>query len=766
MDDQLLSEFLAEAEGIIEGLHADLASLRARRAEGRTRRELVGRIFRQVHTVKGTASSAGLEATERIAHEFESLLDALRMGRAPVDDATLDTAEEAVSALAATLSAAARGATAAVPRRLVERLRSLAAANPNADPNSTNSSPTTSGHGDAEEFESLPREVARALGEYERQRLREAAREGARAYVVSADFGLDTFDEQFRRLSDALAECGEVVSTEPFVNASAPERVGFRIVCAAARPRAELAALAAAFGAMLLDEEAAPPGEDVAPPDEEFLSEGGAEAEASGAASLTTPVRVSLEELDDIIWSAHGLFAEVSRALDLGSASRAADLVPPRAAGRDEAVGPGRGEPDERKREESDERSSEESDERSYEESQAQAADLRRRLAELEERLTGLRMVPLRATLERAARAGRAAARAAGKSVEFESAGGEVRLDKSLADRVAEPLLHLLRNAVDHGVESAEERRAAGKDVRGRVRVEAAAEGGRVLLRVSDDGRGVDANLVARAAAERGLVAAGARVTEEQALRLIFRPGFSTASRASLVSGRGVGLEVVERAVEEAGGEVRVKTERGRGTTFELRLPTTLALLPSLVVRSSGQAYCVDAARVVETGHAEPSDIEGDGARRSLRWRGRDLPLVALRELLGQPADELIGQATGESLEQAGVESSGQGVAADGDGREGRFAFFVARAGGRRGEGEDDEGAREEAEEEGAREDEAGRLAVVVDALGEETQALVRGLGRHATRWHGVGGATELDDGTVALVLDLPRLLEAFGAGK
>nr|MDQ3746324.1 Hpt domain-containing protein [Acidobacteriota bacterium] len=373
MDDQLLSEFLAEAEGIIEGLHADLASLRARRAEGRARRELVGRIFRQVHTVKGTASSAGLDATEQVAHEFESLLDALRMGRAPVDDAALDAAEEAVGALAATLSAAARGATAAVPRRLVERLRSLAAANPNADPNSTDSSPTTSVRGDAEEFESLPREVARALGEYERQRLREAAREGARVYVVSADFGLEDFDEQFRRLSDALAECGEVVSTQPFVNSSAPERVGFRIVCAAARPRAELAALAAAFGASLSDEEAAPPGEDGASPDEEALSEG-AEAEAPEAASLTTPVRVSLEELDDIIWTAHGLFAEVSRALDLGSASRALDRAGD--AGREEACGPEHGEPDERTHEESEQRR-EESGERRGEESRTQPADLR-----------------------------------------------------------------------------------------------------------------------------------------------------------------------------------------------------------------------------------------------------------------------------------------------------------------------------------------------------------------------------------------------------
>ena len=261
MDDQLLSEFLAGAEEIIEALHGGLAALRARRGEGRARRELVGRIFRQVHTVKGTASSAGLEATSSLAHEFESLLDAVRLGRAPLDDAALEAAEDAVAAIAASLEAAARGETAVVPHGLVGRLRGLAAADPNED-----SDTAARGREDDEEFETLPREVARALGEYERQRLREAAREGARAHVIAADFDLATFDEQFRRLSEALGESGEVVSTQPFVSGGAPERVGFRIVCATARPREELAALAAAFGASLLDEEAAPPGEEALTP--------------------------------------------------------------------------------------------------------------------------------------------------------------------------------------------------------------------------------------------------------------------------------------------------------------------------------------------------------------------------------------------------------------------------------------------------------------------------------------------------------------------
>jgi two-component system chemotaxis sensor kinase CheA len=552
MDDQLLTEFLAEAEDLIEELHGDIASLRARRSQGRARRELVGRIFRRVHTIKGTASAAGLAGTSRIAHELEALLDAMRLGRTHVGDVALDAAEDAVAAIAASLGAVARGAREADTEELLERLRRLSTGGGES---------VQTGEADAESL--LPAEVARALGEYERQRLREAVREGARAYVVAADFGLETFDEEFRCLSDALGEFGEVVASQPSVSEAAPERIGFRIIYASAERRDVLSERVALLRARLLDDGKVLSFDDGAARDEgegardedrgdgdanekETVlqsSAGEALSEPQASALTTTPttlVRVPLKALDDLISATRELSSDAAGALDLALAG--------------EAVGDVR------------------------EELETRAAHVRRRFQELEEQLTGLRMVTARATLERAARAGRPVARASGKQVEFEIEGGEVRLDRSLADGVADALLHLVRNAVAHGIETAEERRALGKPERGRVRLEAVVEGDRLVLRVSDDGRGVDAELIAEAASERGLIAPGATLSEAQALRLIFRPGFSTTARASLASGRGVGLDVVERAVEEAGGEVRVRTERGRGATFEMRLPMRLML--------------------------------------------------------------------------------------------------------------------------------------------------------------------------------------------
>ncbi len=664
MDDRLLSEFLAEAEDLVEELYADVAHLRARRSEGRARRELVGRLFRHVHTFKGTASVAGLDAAAALAHEFETLLDAVRLGRAAADDAVLDAFEEAVGALAESIGAAARGEGAAETSTLVARLRVLAHSNADASADEE----------DAARL--LPPDVAWELTAYERRRLCEAVREGARAYVVRADFDLADFDEQFRRMSEALDSVGETVATQPGVEPSAPERVTFRVVCASDAGRERLSEILKPFGARLSEGargEAQTNGEGESSRRVDTRVEANTHERAVSPAAY---VRASLEELDEIVAATHELFAQTLAALEEHEGA---------------AV-----------------------------ETDARAERIRRDFRALEERLIALRMVPVGPTLERAARAGRTAARASGKLVEFEVEGGGVRLDRTLAGRLADPLLHLVRNAVDHGVERETERLSAGKRARGRIRIEASAEGGRVALRVTDDGRGVDAERVARVAAERGLVTPGASVSERQALRLIFRPGFSTAADVSLVSGRGVGLEIVEREVEEAGGEVRVSTVRGRGTSFEMRLPTPLALLPSLLVRSCGQLYCVAAAHLVESGRASREDLSEDGSR--LRLSGRELPLLNARTLLGHPP----------SQDARGVDS---GV---------EFVVVVRTRDGR-------------GEENG---DEQRHAAVVFDGVEGRAEVLVRGLGRHATRWRGVSGATELRDGRVALILDLPRLVE------
>lgn len=677
MDNQLVREFLAEAEDLIEVLIGDIQALRVRRQEGRARRELIGRIFRHVHTIKGSAAAAELEATSQIAHEFETLLDGVRLGRVPVDDAVLDAFDDGAAAITHTLNAIARRETPpAPPQTLIERLRRLA----------LKSDVETDARAAEYLLAALPEEIARSLSEYEEHRLIEATSEGAHLFVIGVNFDLTTFDEGFRDLSDALAASGELISTLPGLEASAPDQINFRIVYATEATPDEVAAHIAPFGAINLTQLGAEK-------DEAALSSA-KEDEASAASStesvlpqsiapLSTLVRVELHELDEMISAAHELLTDTTGALDL---ALSADLA---RAQRTEM--------------------------------EIRAVRIRRRFVELEERLIELRMIPVAQTLSRAARAGATAARAIQKEVDFEIAGGEVRLDKSLADALSDPLLHLLRNAVDHGIESPAERVNAGKSARGRILFEAVAEGSRVLLRVSDDGRGIDPARIREAAIARGLIDPSAALTQEQSLRLIFRPGFSTAASVSTVSGRGVGLDIVESAVEQVGGELHVQSEPQRGTTFEMLLPTTLALVPALVVRSAGHRYCIDASHISEAGFVTSDEIERIGQTFVTRWRGQLIPLVQMRALLAQPALEA---PVGE-----------------------RVHVIVSRVAGQRGAGADEE-------------ESVKRAAVAVDGWDGHHEVLVRGLGRHAGRWRGVGGATELQDGTVALVLDLPRLLE------
>jgi two-component system, chemotaxis family, sensor kinase CheA len=675
MDEQLLREFLTEAEDLIEVLLGDIQALRTRRNEGRARRELVARIFRHVHTIKGSAAAVGLTAMAELAHELENLLEGVRLGRIALEDSVLDAFDEAAVALEQTLSAAVSNETPSISATLSERLRHL----------SLRSDADKGAGADANVMAALPEEMARALSEYEAHRLREAASEGANLFLISVSFDLPTFDERFRDFSDALSADGEIISTMPGMEASAPDQISFRLLYATDASVSEVTARASMFGAnapleLAIRQSGEPEGsaQDVTPAEDSAL----VGQIPQSLASLSTLVRVELSELDEMVSAAHELLTDTAATLDL---ALAANLQPTERT-----------------------------------EMEIRTARIRRRFLELEERLIEMRMVAIAPTLTRAVRVGAASARAVSKEVEFEMAGGEVRLDKSLADTVGDPLLHLLRNAVDHAIEPAEERLRKGKPAKGRVRLEALSEGSRVRLRITDDGRGIDPERIRRAAAERGIIEPQQELTRQQSLRLIFRPGFSTAAAVSSMSGRGVGLDVVERAVEQVGGELRVESEEGKGTTFELVLPTTLALVPALVVQSAGFRYCVDASHITEAGFIQPEEIERVGGARVMRWRGSIVPLFSMRQLLSQPEME----------------------AANGE----RVHVIVSHIAGESGERDAPEEAR--------------RAAIMVDGWDGHREVLVRGLGRHASRWRGISGATELQDGTVALILDLPRLVE------
>ncbi len=660
--DEDQGQFIADAREIVERLDRDLEQLRAAHFHGPRRRELAARIFRHIHTLKGSAGSFGLQSVGRIAHECEGVLDGVRLGRIEITNDVLDAFEYASDAIARALDAGSSEHSDEKGDSVVERLRALAA-------QSKEQGTIASGLRSA-----LPTEIARALSEYDLQHAREAIREGAKLFIVSAGFALDSFDEQFRALSRLLGQSGEIIATVPGVPANA-EEINFRLLYAAELVSKEILRQASALGRIELDD---------------LTIEQSATGEKPSADTRPLPapksvdhegvsVRVPLAELNKLVSETSELFRETSNAFELLSDPTNKPAV------------------------------------------DAAEARLRRRFVELEERLIKLRLVPCAELFERTAtRAGRIAAHQLGKQVEFEIEGGDVGIDKSLADAIAEPLLHLVRNAVGHGIESPEERTAAGKNANGKVTLAAFNEGSHIHITVTDDGRGIDSQRIVVAASEHGIGGNAAALTMDECLRLIFRPGFSTAPEVSELSGRGIGLDVVDRAMEQAGGEVRVATEAGVGTTFVMILPATLALVDCLIARSDDQFCGIPSARVAEHRSIEAPELAKISSTNTIAWNGSELPVLSLRALLSQAGDE--------------------------DGDRGKYLIVWHTDSNRP-----------------ARSRGLDRFALIVDSISGKQETLVRGLGCHAARWPGVSGAAELLDGNVALVLDVEQLIEAAG---
>ena len=269
-----------------------------------------------------------------------------------------------------------------------------------------------------------------------------------------------------------------------------------------------------------------------------------------------------------------------------------------------------------------------------------------RLIGSLQTEITTARMVPVGQAFERFERMVRDTAHSLGKKVVFEILGSDIEVDKSVLDEIGEPVMHLLRNSLDHGVETPAERRVAGKSAVAKLTLSAARERSSVVIRVSDDGRGIDMNRVLERALAAGLIEADhGLLTDSEILGLIARPGFSTTSKVTEISGRGVGLDVVATKVRSLGGSVEMSTDSGAGTEIRLELPMTLAIIHALLARSENEVYALPITHVVETLVVDPSMVTFEDGREMLSIRGQPIPAVRLRDRLGHPPGRDRGHA-------------------------------------------------------------------------------------------------------------------------
>ncbi len=331
--------------------------------------------------------------------------------------------------------------------------------------------------------------------------------------------------------------------------------------------------------------------------------------------------------------------------------------------------------------------------------------EIERLSSELRDTTMGIRMLPIGTLFGRFRRVVRDLSQALGKDVELTVEGEESELDKTLIERLNDPLVHLIRNSIDHGIEPVERRRAAGKPERGRVHLAAAHSGAQVLISVTDDGRGMDRAAIRAKAEERGLIAPDAAIADSELLSFIFHPGFSTAAQVSSVSGRGVGMDVVKRTIDSLRGTIEVSSTVGAGSTVTLKLPLTLAIIDGLLVRVGRGMYVIPLSAVEECVELSPEEDSRASGCSFLSIRGDLVPFLRLREVFHAATEP-------DPYQKVVVVSSG-----------------------------------------------TLRVGLVVDQVVGQHQTVIKSLSKLLDDVHEFSGATILGDGSVALILDVPRLL-------
>jgi two-component system chemotaxis sensor kinase CheA len=329
-------------------------------------------------------------------------------------------------------------------------------------------------------------------------------------------------------------------------------------------------------------------------------------------------------------------------------------------------------------------------------------------LNDLQRAVMKIRMVPVEQLFRRFPRVVRDVARQCGKEVDLVLSGQDTDLDKSILDSLAEPLTHMVRNAISHGIETADERAKNGKPLRGTIKLDAFHQGNQVIVEVSDDGRGIDTDKVRAKAIAAGLIdsSRAAALTETELLDFIFRPGFSTAEEITEISGRGVGMDVVQSVLHRMKGTVTVESRRGQGTVFRLKLPLTLAIIKALMFTIENRLYAIPLNSVAEIARATEADVHQVDNHEVLQLRNQVLPLVRLGYVPSGP----------DALHR-------------------KFFLLVAKAGDK-------------------------KLGLIVDGLAGEEELVIKALDDQVVATDLVSGASILGDGRVVLILNLAAIVD------
>ncbi len=649
--------FFEESREGLDAMEAGLLSLE----EGNRDPEVINSVFRAAHSIKGGAATFGFEAVAGLTHVLETLLDELRSGKRALEPSAVDAMLGSVDVLRALLREAEHGQPAdpAAVQAVHARLNAvLAGAAPAAAVAKAQDEEPEAWH-----IGFTPAPSLFMSGNDPLRIIRELEHLGPLQIATRLERlpGFEQLDPLEAYLAWDLGLIGKVPRSkieDTFAWVVDDCELDIRPMPVPAPP-ASLASAPAAVAAPAAPVVAAVPS---------------AAAPAAGNAhEAETSIRVSVDKVDALInlvgelVITQAMLKQVSGGLDPAHAERLF-------AGLDL---------------------------------------LERNTRDLQEAVIGVRMLPVDAVFRRFPRLVRDLSGRLGKQVRLRTIGEGTELDKGLIEKIADPLVHLVRNSIDHGLELPEARRAAGKDETGTITLAASHQGGHIVIEVSDDGRGLNRAKILEKAAERG-IAVPDNPTDAQVWDLIFAPGFSTADAVTDLSGRGVGMDVVRRNIQGLGGEVQLESNAGHGTRVLIRLPLTLAILDGMTVSVAGETLILPLAYVLEALQPKAEDIRTMGGEgRVLRVRGEYLPILSLSNYYGYEAPRLRDAAAAEPLV----------VVVEGDGQ---------------------------------------KIALEVDELVGQQQVVVKNIENNYRRIAGVSGATILGDGRVALIVDIGGLVRSL----
>ncbi|OGW42354.1 MAG: hypothetical protein A2010_08710 [Nitrospirae bacterium GWD2_57_9] len=650
--DRTIKDFLAEAEDILETASRTMLALEAEQAAGRPAPEQVNALFRAIHSFKGLAGMFGLKAPSEVSHKMEFLLDEVRLGKVGLSRNVLDVLFDAVALLGRLVQQAGARQEAEDIAPMARRIDQILQTK-------------TSSSGDRSLLNriDLDRGLLQVLTEYEEYRLKENIRARNNLFTVQVTFEINEFESGIKALNEVLKKNAEIICTLPTAGA-AGSGIGFTIVAGTARSGNELSA------ALDMPNLALRPipyieGRKTEEPRQE-----------TGLRSVSNTVRVDIYKLDSLmntVGEMHLLKNIIGRIVrELKTHTQSGTAAELHKAHR----------------------------------------GLERKLNELQEGILEVRMVPIGQIFTRLAQMVRNYAKEAGKEIDLQLTGEETELDKLMIEDLADPLMHLIRNAIDHGIEPPDVRRASGKPDQGLVTLSAFPKGNHVVITVEDDGAGMDAGKILAKAVEKGIVGPEHGLDpardRKDVLDLIFLPGFTTRESVTEISGRGVGMDVVKKNLSKLSGMIDIETEPGEGTLFTLTLPITLAIIKALIVEAGDQVFAVPLSSVLEILQTTEEQVETVETREVIAIRSETVPLLRLTRafrLAPRPGNAAL------------------------------YLIVVGLA--------------------------ERRLGIAVDALRDQQEIVIKPLGKRLADLPGIAGATELGDKRgVVLVLDVESLME------